>query len=94
MSRTARQDHPCVGCGSCGSNRLEAPPDSALSGWRLGVAAAAVFVLPLVLAAVGAMALGPGRGGQLGGALVGLAVGLAGGIGIGKLVSRSAKEGA
>jgi zinc transporter ZupT len=46
-----------------------------LSGWRMVVAAGSSFLLPLVLAAVGAACLGPAGWAQVLGAVSGLALG-------------------
>ena len=47
-----------------------------LHGWRLGLAAAGMFLSPVVLAIAGAMCMGGSHGARLLGALVGLGVGM------------------
>jgi len=60
-----------------------------MHGWRLVLAAACTFLLPLVLALLGAMVGGKGQTGKLGAAAVGLAIGLAAAIFANKALARS-----
>jgi len=65
-----------------------------LTGWRFAVSSAAVFLLPLATALVGAASIGGGEGVQFLGALGGLAVGLGAGLLISRLVARAGKDAA
>ena len=82
-----------AGCGHCGVGDV-CPPEGAMSGWRLSISAAAVFLLPLVLAAGGAALCGTGGAGQFVGAMVGLIVGVVGGIVAARRIRRSSEDGA
>ena len=81
------------GCGQC-SIGGRVPKPGELVGWRLGLAAAGMFLFPLALAVVGALA---GRGSQTGqflGSLAGLVVGAIVAAGVGRVLRRSFKEAA
>ncbi|MCE5280190.1 MAG: hypothetical protein ABFD92_17730 [Planctomycetaceae bacterium] len=77
------------GCQACGrackfaDAGMEASP---LSSWRMTLCAAEVFLLPLAMAAGGAVIGGPAQGGQLIGCLVGLVGGIALAIGAVRLI--------
>ena len=60
-------------CRTCSADTTDPPTAGALTGWRLGVAAAGAFLLPLAAATAGAIIAGPER--QLVGCLIGLAGG-------------------
>ena len=51
-----------------------------LYGWRLSLAAAGMFLGPVVLAIAGAVCMGGSHGARLLGALVGLGVGMVGSV--------------
>lgn len=57
-------------CRTCSADTADPAAAGALAGWRLGVAAAGVFLLPLAAATAGAIVAGPER--QLLGCLIGL----------------------
>jgi hypothetical protein len=71
------------GCGSCGACPLGNEPVGPWQGWRLVGIAAAFFLWPLILALVGAIAIGESRTGQTVGAFTGLALGMGSAVWIG-----------
>ena len=94
MSASAEKpDNPCAcACSQCGqADEREARP-GAMSGWRLSLSAAMVFLLPLALAAAGAALCGPGATGQSLGALAGLVAGVLASVIVARLVRRTVKE--
>ena len=78
MHRLPEQDGGGCG-GNCGGCAAAAPetghPAPELAGWRFAGWSAAVFLFPLLLAIVGALAAGPGQSRQVGGAAAGLLAG-------------------
>ncbi|HUS90617.1 MAG TPA: SoxR reducing system RseC family protein [Phycisphaerae bacterium] len=89
---TEKAKGPCgPGCTRCG---VHEPPTGAspLEGGRLVAASLGVFMLPLVLAIVGAAVAGGEGTRQLLGALGGLVVGLAGGVCVARLARRAGGE--
>ena len=75
--KTGVRHHP--GCGQCMSESCSTSQvilEDALQGWRLGLAALVVFVVPCLLAIAGAFYGGRLQLGQLAGASVGLVIGL------------------
>lgn len=96
----------CAGCGDShegcphahahghGAHGHEMPsetPDGP-SGWRLVAIAVGLFLVPIVLAIVGALFGGESQDAQLVGALAGLAIGMGGAIGVYQAIRRSNKE--
>ena len=73
-------------CRSCTDGATERPAADALTGWRLGVAAAGVFLLPLAAATAGAILAGPDR------QLVGCLIGLIGGAAAASLAARALRR--
>lgn len=66
--------------------------DPAVRGWRMVLSSAAVFLLPLALAAAGAYLAGPSAIRQVAGALIGLASGVLMAKGISALLRRYGKD--
>ncbi len=79
----------CGGCSHCGSDHsCGASAEGTLVGWRMSFAAVAVFLLPLALAATGAVVAGAHPTWQFAGAMIGLAVGVAAGLVLARFVRR------
>ena len=68
-----KPDDSCGGCAGCGvpSRRAE------LRGWRAGLAAAGVFLLPPAMALAAALLVGGGQGRRFAATVCGLLFGLA-----------------
>ncbi|MDY6913423.1 MAG: hypothetical protein SVT52_03055 [Planctomycetota bacterium] len=82
----------CTGCASSDARPTGPEAGEPLSGWRLGLLAALVFLWPLALAVAGAL-LGEHSGlGEAAGGLAGLAIGLASAAVIAKATARSLQE--
>lgn len=95
MSRSSKKLHtPCIGCGTCSPDGAGASASGGLRGWALVLSAAAVFLLPLALAAAGAALCGADAIRQTLGAAVGLGAGVLGGVVITRRLRRSAREAA
>lgn len=78
-------------CGACSFENCPAkqhPDDLALRGWRLGVGAIVVFVVPCLSAILGAAAGTALGAGQLTGAIAGLATAMGGVTVVARLCGR------
>lgn len=67
---------PCHTCGAEGCPGSSPMPAGPVHGWRMVVAALALFLLPAALGLGGSLLAGPSEAGRLGGALAGVVVGL------------------
>lgn len=77
ISQATGSDHDCgERCGACGSAHPEAGSVD-VAGWRLAGLSAAVFLLPLCGAAIGAAWVGEPPGRQIPAAIAGAFVGVA-----------------
>jgi len=81
-----------LGCRSCPTfDGSDGQKGGALCGWRLSVAALVVFLVPLILAIVGAMVAGSSQTARLIGAAAGLAVGITAAILAGRFIRPAGK---
>ncbi|MBN2474432.1 MAG: hypothetical protein JXB62_07475 [Pirellulales bacterium] len=82
----------CPGCpgGGCAVHDEAAavPP----SGWRLGLVFTGLFLVPVVLAIAGAVAMRDSAAGQLVGGLAGLGLGLVGAMGASRALHRTCRS--
>jgi len=69
-------EHNCPHCARNGKTEAGASDAGLLKGWRLGLASACVFLLPLLGSLVGIAALNRSEGWQVAGGLIGLVAGL------------------
>jgi len=72
----------CSGCPVDDCRAADGPNASLPSGWRLVLAATALFLGPGVLAILGAACFPESQGGQFLGAMVGLVVGMAASVAV------------
>jgi len=85
-------DNAVVCEGECSGCKLVSPGDGALRGWRLVLVAAGVFIMPLVLAVLGA-AVAPGEAtAQMMGAGIGLLVGILAAAATGTIIRRTGRQ--
>jgi hypothetical protein len=79
MEGPKSKDTPrCESCQECGKHGrdLPEPMQGGLVGWRLALAAAGAFLLPLILGILGSILGGPGQNAKFLGALIGIVVGV------------------
>ncbi len=86
---------PAACGGNCSKCTLDPPDNGGPKGWRLSLAAAGVFLTPMLAALVAAIVAPGGQAAKAGWAGVGLAIGFAVAIGAGRVIShKSGKESA
>ena len=72
---STKEEHNCPHCARKG-NPVGADEDTLLKGWRLGLASACVFLLPLIGALAGITLLNKTNAWQIAGGCAGLVAGL------------------
>jgi hypothetical protein len=82
----------CSGCTMRDELGEDSGTDPLLSGWRLGMVSAGLFLGPVFLAIAGAACCGDGEGVQFLGATAGLGMGMTGSVVVGKLLHRTGKS--